>query len=108
MRPDQPIVPFDVLEIAGRLRFRRVGTRSALATSKVVMAGRRPRLALGSIVPTAVRLSSTQAAFVSRASIAEGQRVLLEEVVPIDDIRSRAEWGRRMATNLLGCFWSRR
>jgi CO/xanthine dehydrogenase FAD-binding subunit len=34
--------------------------------------------------------------------------VLLDEIAPIDDVRSTAEYRRRVAANLLGDFWRKR
>ena len=116
------IVSVEIPRIRGRQWFRKVGTRAAQAISKVVMAavgsarggGRQrdedlaPRIALGSVAPTVVRLPSTEAALAAGASIADAQRVLLEEIAPIDDVRSTAEYRRRVAANLLASFWSGR
>ena len=104
MRPDELIVRFDVPAVGGRQWFTKVGTRAAQAISKVVMAavvGDRPRIALGSVAPTVVRLPRTEAALAQGASLADAQRTLLEEIAPIDDVRSTAEYRRRVAANLL-------
>ena len=37
--------------------------------------------------------------------VAAAQRILIEEIAPIDDIRSTAEYRRRVAANLLARFW---
>jgi len=109
-RADELIVAFEIPRIAGRQWFRKVGTRAAQAISKVVMAGvvgpkaaggRPVRLALGSVAPTVVRAVRTEAALAAGASIDEAQRTLLSEIAPIDDIRSDAEYRRRVAANLL-------
>ena len=42
----------------------------------------------------------------SGAAIEDAQRMLLDEIAPIDDIRSTAEYRRRVAANLLAGFWS--
>ena len=84
--------------------FRKVGTRAAQAISKVVMAavgGETPRIALGSVAPTVVRAPRTEAALVRGASTSEAQRTLMEEIAPIDDLRSSADYRRRVAANLL-------
>ncbi len=109
--PDELIVAFEVAVVRGRQWFRKVGTRAAQAISKVVMAavdgvdGDPPRIALGSVAPTVVRLPRTEAALARGAAIAEAQGVLLEEIAPIDDVRSTAEYRRRVAANLLARFW---
>ncbi|MBI3402394.1 MAG: xanthine dehydrogenase family protein subunit M [Acidobacteria bacterium] len=103
-RPDELIVSFEIAPIRGRQRFRKVGTRAAQAISKVVMAviaGETPRIAVGSVAPTVVRARRTEAALAAGASVAEAQRLLLDEIAPIDDIRSTAEYRRRVTANLL-------
>ena len=80
-RADELIVAFEVPTVRGRQWFRKVGTRAAQAISKVVMAavapvaGDPPRIALGSVAPTVVRLPSTEAALAAGASIDEAQRI---------------------------------
>jgi len=103
-RADELIVGFEIPAVRGRQWFRKVGTRAAQAISKVVMAGvvgDEPRLALGSVAPTVVRALKTEAALAAGASIDEAQRTLAEEIAPIDDIRSTADYRRRVAANLL-------
>jgi CO/xanthine dehydrogenase FAD-binding subunit len=104
-RPDELIVAFEVPRLRGRQWFRKVGTRAAQAISKVVVAGLvgdEVRVALGSVAPTVVRASRTEAALARGVSIEEAQRTLMDEIVPIDDLRSTAEYRRRVAANLLG------
>jgi CO/xanthine dehydrogenase FAD-binding subunit len=111
MRPDELITALDIPPVPGRQWFRKVGTRAAQAISKVVMAAvepradASPRVALGSVAPTVVRLPLTEAALGGGASIAEAQKILLDEIAPIDDVRSTAEYRRRVAANLLARFW---
>jgi len=110
-RPDELIVSFEIAPIRGRQAFRKVGTRAAQAISKVVMAvvaGEAPRVAVGSVAPTVIRARRTEAALAAGASIADAQRVLLEEIAPIDDIRSTAEYRRRVAASLLAGLLSAR
>jgi CO/xanthine dehydrogenase FAD-binding subunit len=108
---DELVVAVEVPAIAGRQWFRKVGTRAAQAISKVVMAAvdggprRAPRIAVGSVAPTVVRLPRTEAALASGASIADAQRILSDEITPIDDVRSTAEYRRRVSANLLASFW---
>jgi xanthine dehydrogenase small subunit len=114
MRSDELITALEVPRVQGRQFFRKVGTRAAQAISKVVMAAvapvgdDQPRIAIGSVAPTVVRLPGTEAALAGGASIAAAQRVLLEEIAPIDDIRSTAEYRARVAANLLARFWNDR
>lgn len=111
IRPDELIVAIEIPPVEGEQWFRKVGTRAAQAISKVVVAAvrsSRPRVALGSVAATVVRLPRTEAALASGASVAEAQRVLREEIRPIDDVRSTAEYRRRVAANLLGQWWDGR
>jgi CO/xanthine dehydrogenase FAD-binding subunit len=108
------IVAVEVPRVRGRQWFRKVGTRAAQAISKVVMAavddsgGEPARIAIGSVGPTVLRLPSTEAALAAGARIDEAQRMLLDEIAPIGDVRSTADYRRRVAANLLAGFWSSR
>ncbi len=105
-RPDELIAAVEVPAVEGRQWFWKVGTRAAQAISKVVMAAVRAdacRVALGSVAPTVIRCPKTEAAL--EYSIDHGIRALRAEIQPIDDIRSTAEYRRRVACNLLGRFW---
>jgi CO/xanthine dehydrogenase FAD-binding subunit len=107
-RQDELIVAVEVPTVAGRQWFRKVGTRAAQAISKVVMAAvraPRPRIALGSVAPTVVRLPRTEAVLAVGRSIEEARETLAREIQPIDDIRSTAEYRRRVCENLLEQFW---
>jgi xanthine dehydrogenase small subunit len=106
-RDDELVAALEVEPVRGRQYFRKVGTRAAQAISKVVIAavaGGPPRIALGSVAPTVIRASRTEAALARGASLEEAQRVLGEELSPIDDLRSTAEYRRRVAINLLARF----
>jgi CO/xanthine dehydrogenase FAD-binding subunit len=108
MRPDELIVAIEVPPVEGRQWFRKVGTRAAQAISKVVMAAVRapqPRIALGSVAPTVVRVPRTEAALAGGGTLAEAQAVLVDEIQPIDDLRSTAAYRRRVSANLLAQFW---
>jgi CO/xanthine dehydrogenase FAD-binding subunit len=106
-RPDELIAGFEVPALRGTQLFRKVGTRAAQAISKVVIAAVLgpgidvPRVALGSVAPTVVRLPRTEAAIAARAPAAEVRAALLDEITPIDDVRSTAEYRRRVAWNVL-------
>jgi xanthine dehydrogenase small subunit len=105
-------VTFEIPAVRGRQWFRKVGTRAAQAISKIVIAGvgpssrpvALPRLAFGSVAPTVVRVPRTEAILGEGGSIAQAQRALVEELSPIDDIRSTAVYRRRVAQNLLERF----
>jgi xanthine dehydrogenase small subunit len=106
--PDELIVAIEVPRVDGEQWFRKVGTRAAQAISKVVMAavrGDRPRVAIGSVAPTVVRLRETEDALAAGASIEDAQAVLMREVTPIDDLRSTADYRRRVCANLLARWW---
>ncbi len=95
-------------------RFRKVGTRAAQAISKVVIAlsyredgstWRDVRVALGSVAPTPVRASRTE-------GVLEGTRpdetvadsaahTLAQEIEPIDDVRSTADYRRSVSARVL-------
>jgi xanthine dehydrogenase small subunit len=111
-RPDELIAAFEIAPVRGRQWFRKVGTRAAQSISKIVMAGVRdpaggtPRVAIGSVGPTVLRLPRTEAALAAGGDVEAAQQILIEEIAPIDDIRSTAEYRRRVAANLLARFWN--
>lgn len=108
MRPGELIVAIELPRVAGRQWFRKVGTRAAQAIAKVTIAGvggASPRIAFGSVAPTVVRVPRTEAHLRDGGSIADAPRLLQEEISPIDDMRSTAEYRRRVAANLLSQFW---
>ncbi|HUF14213.1 MAG TPA: FAD binding domain-containing protein [Longimicrobiales bacterium] len=108
LRSDELIVAVEVPRVDGAQWFRKVGTRAAQAISKVVMAAvraPRPRIAFGSVAATIVRVPRTEAALAEGADLHEATAVLLDEIAPIDDIRSTGAYRRRVAANLLRRFW---
>jgi len=108
-RPDEIIVAVEIPPQTGAQWFRKVGTRAAQAISKVVIAAVRdtsPRIAIGSVAATIVRVPRTEAALASGASADDAARILGDEIHPIDDARSSAEYRRTIAMNLLRRFWS--
>jgi CO/xanthine dehydrogenase FAD-binding subunit len=108
IRPDELIVAVEVPRVEGTQWFRKVGTRAAQAISKVVMAAvraPRPRIALGSVAATVVRLPRTEEALAAGAGIGEARQVLASEIRPIDDVRSTGEYRLRVAGNLLRQWW---
>ena len=98
-----------------QLRFRKVGTRRAQAISKVVMAlawrGERDepwtdvRLALGSVAATPIRAGRTESllegATPTAATADAAATALGEELNPIDDVRSTADYRRAVASRVL-------
>jgi xanthine dehydrogenase small subunit len=109
MRPDELIVAIEIPAVPAGQWFRKVGTRAAQAISKVVMAAvkdQTPRISFGSVAATVVRLPRTEAALAAGASVEDAQRVLMDEITPIDDIRSTADYRRRVCANLLARWWN--
>jgi CO/xanthine dehydrogenase FAD-binding subunit len=97
--------------------YRKVGTRRAQAISKVCFAAgaqveagaiRDVRIAMGSVAPTVVRCRTAEAAVrgqvVTPELIATARQALLDDISPIDDVRSTAAYRRRVSQNLLGEF----
>ena len=108
-KPNELIVAIEIPAVSGRQWFRKVGTRAAQAISKIVVAavrGSAPAIAFGSVAPTVVRVPKTESALAGGASIDEAARILGEELAPIDDVRSTADYRKRVAINLLRRFWS--
>ena len=103
---------------AGHSRYiRKVGPRRAMAISKVALAATallqngavsEIRLAAASLAPYPIRLHQTESQLIGRAitadSIQAARSALLKEAQPIDDIRSTAEYRRRVGANLLEEF----
>jgi CO/xanthine dehydrogenase FAD-binding subunit len=99
--------------------FRKVGARRAQAISKVVLAGAGSwedgrlecRLGIGSVAPVPLRLRSTEDALGRWAGTGDWERravdCLMDEISPIDDIRSTAAYRRAVAANLLLAFLRR-
>jgi CO/xanthine dehydrogenase FAD-binding subunit len=100
-----------------RQHYRKVGARLAQAISKVCFAGAARiqdggvadvRLAFGSVAPTVVRASKTEAilrgASFDQATVEAAVEVLRGELMPIDDIRSTAKYRTLVATNLFREF----
>jgi len=109
MRPGELVVGIEVPRVHGRQWFRKVGTRAAQAISKVVAAGVRgdeTTFALGSVGPTTERAPGAERVLNSTGDIEAAVAALAGEIRPIDDVRSTADYRRRVAANLLRRFWS--
>ncbi|HEY8165493.1 MAG TPA: FAD binding domain-containing protein [Gemmatimonadaceae bacterium] len=109
MKPDELITAIEVPPVDGKQWFRKVGTRAAQAISKIVMAAVRapaPKIALGSVAPTVIRAPETERALASGAGIDRAAEILAREIIPIDDVRSTAEYRRTVTVNLLRRFWA--
>jgi len=96
---------------------RKVGTRKAMAITKVALAATAVvedgtvaeiRLAAASVADRPVRMTATEEALAGKMLTPEVRRTaraaLLNEVHPIDDIRSTAEYRKHVAANLLDEF----
>src|SRR5438477_556477 len=93
----------------GRQVFRKVGPRAAQAISKVVMAAIGDRVAFGSLGPVVMRAHHLEAYLAEGGrDRAEAARALDEDYAPIDDVRSTAEYRRRVAANLIGAWMDER
>ena len=116
LEPTELLLRIGIPLPAGRqLRYRKVGTRRAQAISKVVMAlawqaegdaaWRNVHLALGSVAPTPVRAAATEAVLegaVAAEAIADrAASTLADELSPIDDVRSSADYRRAVAARVL-------
>jgi CO/xanthine dehydrogenase FAD-binding subunit len=102
-----------------RTHYRKVGTRKAQAISKICFAaGARlsngrltdARIALGSVAPTVVRCTRAEDVLrdqtLDEATIKAACAALMQDIAPIDDMRSTAEYRLRVAANLLADFLS--
>jgi CO/xanthine dehydrogenase FAD-binding subunit len=100
-----------------RQYLRKVGTRRAMAISKVALGATallhggmvsQIRLAAASLAAVPTRLYQAESALLGKTitpeTIRASRRALLDEARPIDDIRSTAEYRRRVGANLLEEF----
>ena len=109
-RADELVIAVEVPRLEGAQWFRKVGTRAAQAISKVVfagLAGPRPRLALGSVGPTVMRLPRTEAALAAGRGLEAALAELAQEIRPIDDLRSTADYRMTVSANLVREFHER-
>ena len=104
-----------------RDHYRKVGTRRAQAISKVCLAASLRlneatgvvddvRIAYGSVAPTVIRARHAEAALAGRpldaATISAATQALADDVSPIDDVRSTANYRRSVAQRLLAAWLS--
>jgi CO/xanthine dehydrogenase FAD-binding subunit len=96
---------------------RKIGARNAQAISKLALAAvarfeggliRDVRIAAASLIDKPMRCAATEAALIDRPidsqAIAGARAALLQEIKPIDDIRSTASYRAKVAANLLEEF----
>ena len=97
--------------------YRKVGTRKAQAISKVCFAGFAQvvegkivtcRIALASVAPTVVRCKRIESLLlnqkISPELTAESIKLLEQEISPINDVRSTAQYRQQVCENILGEF----
>lgn len=93
-----------------RLHFRKVGTRMAQSISKVVLGARvrveggvvsEARIGWGSVAATPVRSRAVEAALVGRPVDPGAAAKVREDITPIDDVRSTAEYRLAVAERVL-------
>jgi len=116
LAPDELIQRIRVPKPAGRSFhfFRKVGTRQALAITKISLAGfcrmeagavADIRIALGSVGPTPLRAPATEALLLGRPldalPVPAAMQALQQDISPMDDIRSSAHYRRVIAGNIL-------
>lgn len=111
-RPEEWITAVFIPVFQGeqKMWFRKIGSRRALTISKLSFAGRLvmkdgivedARLAFGSVAATSVRARKTEAALVGHAIDPELASMLTEDLHPIDDLRSTAEYRITVAQNVV-------
>lgn len=85
--------------------FQRLGQRRSQAISKVSVAVTRSNgylaIACGSVAPTVIRAPRAEKILLQGGSLEEACKVIQEEVKPISDVRSTADYRRAMAGVLL-------
>lgn len=97
--------------------YRKVGTRKAQAISKICFAGaalmhgkriEEARISMGSVAPVPLNCAKTASALrgreVNAETIEAAKRELREEIAPIDDLRSTADYRLQVSLNLLEDF----
>ncbi len=113
--PDELLLRIRIPLPPGRqVRFRKVGTRRAQAISKVVMAlswredggvWRDVRLALGSVADRPIRARATEGVLEGAAARREtadhAAATVAQEISPIDDVRSTADYRRVVTARVL-------
>jgi CO/xanthine dehydrogenase FAD-binding subunit len=119
LRPDELIVRFILPKLPAGYResFLKLGPRAAQAISKVMGSyrggmenGRATHfaIALGSVAPTAIRLSGVEKWIIGKAidgkTLAEAEQRAAAEVKPIDDIRSTAEYRKWVSGRIVRHF----
>jgi CO/xanthine dehydrogenase FAD-binding subunit len=117
LAPDELLLRVIVPKPAGRTFhfYRKVGTRQAQAISKICLAAfarleggavAEFRVGLGSVAPVPARARHAEAVILGKPlgalPLEEARTALLQDLSPIDDIRSTAHYRRVVAQNVLG------
>jgi CO/xanthine dehydrogenase FAD-binding subunit len=117
LAPDELLLRILVPKPAGRTFhfYRKVGTRQSLAITKISLAGHcrmeagrvaEIRVGVGSAGPVPLRARNAEAALLGQSLAAlpvrEAQAALMDDISPIDDIRSTGHYRRVTAGNILG------
>ncbi|MGI9168377.1 MAG: FAD binding domain-containing protein [Pyrinomonadaceae bacterium] len=121
IRPDELLARIRLPRTTKNLKqyYRKVGTRKAQAISKVCFAAvvqtsgdqiEDVRIALGSVAPIPIRCVKTEDTLrgrtINQLLIDAGRAELTREIVPIDDLRSTANYRIKVSLNLLEHFLS--
>ena len=110
LAPDELLTAVHLPPLRGGLHYRKVGTRLAQAISKVSLGGRivveggvvtDARVALGSVAPIPVRARHVEAALIGRPVDPAAADAVVDDIAPIDDIRSTAEYRQTVLCRLL-------
>jgi CO/xanthine dehydrogenase FAD-binding subunit len=102
LRSDELLVRVRFPRDGRAIRFRKIGTRQAQAISKVVMAVclEPARVAIGSVAEVPLRAPSAEAAL-DRGDVDGAVDAVVDDIRPIDDVRSTAAYRRRVTQNVL-------
>jgi len=114
-KPDELVIQVRIPLPPGRqIQFRKVGTRRAQAISKVMMAvawredggvWRDVRVAVGSVAPTPIRAHQTERVLEGAApretTADHAADTIANEIHPIDDVRSTADYRRVVTARIL-------
>ncbi|MDZ7362206.1 MAG: xanthine dehydrogenase family protein subunit M [candidate division KSB1 bacterium] len=120
LAPDEMVVAVRLPKPASseQLFFQKVGSRQALVISKVVMACKAQvdaerrmhsiQIGVGSVAPTVIRLRQTEALLkgqvLTEELIESARKLAMQEVKPITDVRSTAQYRRTITGNVLVGF----
>ncbi len=112
LEPDELItrVHLPAPHAADKTHYRKVGTRLAQAISKVVLGARvriedglvtDARIAFGSVAATPIRCATVESALLGKPVDPAAADRVLDDIAPIDDIRSTADYRRSVSRRIL-------